>query len=98
MGLLSSLFARRAPQAPSTLQEYLRLDRTGRAEQVMVARRELADRSEFLGMGEVPRSNDESRGYAFVVDLFNRNSGERVSEILDKMVGYGQILRRGGGQ
>lgn len=99
MGLWARLLRteRAAPQ-PRTLQEYLRADRTGRAEMAMAARQDLAfhlrDRAhdDAVGMGEV---NEEARAYAFVLDLVQRLPGERVSSILDKMVGYGQVLRRG---
>lgn len=105
MGFWAQLFgAEKAAPQPRTLQEYLGIDRTGRAEMAMASRRDLAlhlgDRERFwndvTGMGEVPAANDEARGYAFVLDLVARLPGERVSEILDKMVGYGQTLRRGG--
>lgn len=109
MGFFRSMFGKREPYPPRTLQEYLGIDSTGRAEMAMRSRRAAEgallehrrvtlaheDQAEFVGMGEVPRSLDETRGYAFVRDLFTRNSGEQVSAILDKMVGYSQMLRRG---
>ena len=94
MGFISWLYGR--PQAsPRTLQEYLGADRTGRAARAF-SRQASYDQGEIIGMGEVPVVNDEARGYAFVLDLIHRLPGDRVSEILDKMVAHSQTLRRGG--
>jgi hypothetical protein len=109
--VLTAPFVKRQAQTPRTLQEYLRIDPTGRAEMAALAREDLrvaldgrvqeerrfssagiADRRASCGATEV---SDEARGYAFVLDLVVRLPGERVSEILDKMVGYGQMLQRG---
>jgi hypothetical protein len=105
--VLTAPFVKRQAQTPRTLQEYLRIDPTGRAEMAARCREDLraaldgraTTQQPFSGVGVGHRSgpevSEEARGYAFVLDLVMRLPGERVSEILDKMVGYGQMLRRG---
>ncbi len=50
---------------------------------------------EVVGMGEVPRSTDEARAYAFALDLVRRRGPGEASRIADLVVKYVQLLSRG---
>jgi hypothetical protein len=50
---------------------------------------------EIIGMGEVPRSTDEARAYAFALDLVRRRGAGEASRIADLVVRNVQMLSRG---
>lgn len=50
--------------------------------------------SEIVGMGEVPRSTDEARAYAFALDLVRRRGAGEASRIADLVVRNVQMLSR----
>lgn len=49
---------------------------------------------EVVGMGEVPRSTDEARAYAFALDLVRRRGAGEASRIADLVVRNVQMLSR----
>ena len=49
---------------------------------------------EIGGMGEVPRSTDEARAYAFALDLVTRRGAGEASRIADLVVRNVQMLSR----
>ena len=51
--------------------------------------------NEIIGMGEVPRSTDEARAYAFALDLVRRRGPGEASRIADLVVRNVQMLSRG---
>lgn len=60
-----------------------------RIDAARVAREQLA-----YGMGEVPRSTDEARAYAFALDLVRRRGAGEASRIADLVVLNVQMLSR----
>ncbi len=56
--------------------------------------RPVLGQDDTYGMGEVPRSTDEARAYAFALDLVRRRGAGEASRIADLVVRNVQMLIR----